>query len=67
MNADKAARIHKLMTTIQSDLEADMRELEGKPFTGPVVASHIGKLAATVDALSRTIEAIVNEMTEVRS
>lgn len=54
----------KLITTlvmIESDMEQDTIEAEGKPFTGQVVAEELGKIRATIAGLAKIVRMSLEE------
>jgi len=49
-------RILKVLQMISDDTKKDIKELEGKPFEGKVVAEQFGRQAAAIQALANIIK-----------
>ena len=51
----------EVLQTIKSDLDEDLKHLDGTLFNGRTVAVLFGKQAAAIDALANMIETILTE------
>ncbi len=60
--AKSAAGARRLLAQIRADIERDMADFEGAPFTGPVVARVIGHLAAQVDGLANVCDLLLDHI-----
>ncbi len=52
----------KVCKTIDSDMETDARDFDGKPFNGKVVAEYFGNQGAAISALANLIERLLKEI-----
>lgn len=46
---------------VMKDVENDVNEFEGKPFTGKAVGAYMGYHAAAIKALAHVLKSILNE------
>lgn len=53
---DKTDSAIRVLEMVSLDTEKDIKELEGKPFTGKNVAEMFGKQGAMIDALAKIIK-----------
>lgn len=51
----------EVLQMIQKDIEKDIKEFEGAPFTGRNVSELFGRQAAAIEALARILESIIEE------
>ena len=51
----------KVLDMISSGMENDIKEFEGKPFTGRTVGALFGKQAAAIQALANIMKSILTE------
>ena len=49
------------LKTIRQDIEQDVNDMEGKPFTGQEVAKNFGYVRAQLDALARIMQEMLED------
>ncbi len=59
-------KIKHVMKLISTDLENDIKELDGMPFNGKVVAEAFGKQAAAIQALTKAVERLAEAMEKLQ-
>jgi hypothetical protein len=57
-------RIVSVMRMVQGDCQQEAMELDGKPFSGLVVATQLGNILAEVSAVAKAVEALAEMMQE---
>jgi hypothetical protein len=55
---ERLESIISVMEMVQSDCEQEAMSIDGKPFTGGVVAEQLGNLLAEVAAVAKAVEAL---------
>jgi len=58
---DKLKRISEVMGMVIEDMESDVKEFNGKPFTGKTLGELHGTLAATIQAVAKAVKFLVDE------
>lgn len=54
----------RVLKMMEEDIETDIKELEGKPFSGPVLAEYLGNTAAAVATLNEIVTLLVEDTEE---
>jgi len=54
MNKD-IEKVKQVARTLVAGIPADVEELGGSPFTGPVVGEQFGKMLAMIEALAKSV------------
>lgn len=57
-SGDRLGRIIDVMEMVQSDCEQEAMSIDGKPFTGGVVAEQLGNLLAEVSAVAKAVQTV---------
>ena len=52
---------NKVLKMIESDMEADAKNAEGRPFNGETIGEYLGSQGAAIKALARIIRSILEE------
>lgn len=54
----------EVLDLVIEDIEKDVKDMEGAPFTGQVVAQHFGYLRAQVQAIAKALKKHLEEEQE---
>lgn len=55
-------KIIKTLEAIAEDAKNDAKEMDGKPFTGKIVATYFGYHGASIAALANILKEIIEKM-----
>lgn len=58
---EKLKRISEVLGMVIEDMETDVKEFNGKPFTGKTLGELHGTLAATIQAVAKATKYLVDE------
>lgn len=61
MSPEKIGNVLRVLNMIKKDIESDVTEMDGKPFTGKTVATQFGNQGAAICALVDMVKAIVSD------
>ena len=66
MDTKRIENLQKKMALVMSETKKDVEDMEGKPFTGKVVAEYHGYMSAGIVAIAETVNEILEELKGVK-
>ena len=60
MKLEELEKTSRILSMISEDIPKDLKDLDGKPFTGKNVAVQFGYLSAQVDAIAKQVKKLVD-------
>ena len=61
MNPERREAAVAMLNVLRDDIRADVTHRDGQPFTGTTIGVALGEMCAQIDALARTLIAILEE------
>lgn len=63
---EKRTRMIEVLSMIEEDMERDVKDFDGKPFTGLTVGTHYGYACAAIVSLAKIIKEVIKDAIPVK-